>query len=461
LRHALAQSAHSPQVLSLYGQTLLDSGQLLAAEAAFRRVLLIEPHSVQCWIALGSINGRLMRPEAALAAYREAERIDPGQPLLHLSIGHLLKSVGRRSECEAVYHECIAREPTSGEAYWSLADLKTYRFGAAEIQAMQALTASGAGGDANIAQLHFALGRAYEQRGQAAAAFGHYAVGNRLRRAHSPFDADAFESKCRRVITRLNRDFFDANRGAGFADGAPIFIVGLPRSGSTLVEQILASHSCVDGTMELPNILSLVREFEQLDARADAYPESVQAAPRPLFQALGRRYIEETRPLRTGRARFIDKLPNNFIHIGLIHAMLPNATIIDVRRHPMDACWSCFKQHFAAGQSFTYDLEDLARYYRQYLALMNHWDGALPGKVLHLQYEDLVRAPQARVRRLLEHCGLGFEPGCLNFHQTQRAIRTASSEQVRQPLYASGIGQWRAYADELEPLRRSLAELVT
>jgi predicted Zn-dependent protease len=464
LRHAARQTEHSPLVHRGMGQVLLEAGRLAEADAAVRRALLVEPDSPRCWIILATINGRMQRPEAALAAYREAERLSPQEPLVHLSIGHVLKTLGRRAECERVYHECIARDAAAGEAYVSLAELKNYEFTPAEIAAMDALLAAGAGtgagGDGNAARLHFALGRAHEQRGSTSSAFAHYAAGNRLRGRESPFDFEGFERQCGRVISCLDQSFFAAAAGGGYADRAPIFIVGLPRSGSTLVEQILASHPAVDGTMELPNIPAYVRELEQLNARGDAYPHSLAVAPPAVLDALGRRYLRETAPLRSGRAHFTDKLPNNFLHVGLIHAILPQATIIDVRRHPLDACLSCFKQYFAAGQSFTYDLEGLGRYYRCYLDMMDHWDRMLPGRLLHVSYEDLVRAPEEQVRRLLAHCGLEFEARCLKFHLTQRPVRTASSEQVRQPLYTSSVGYWRRFERELQPLRNSLGDCL-
>jgi outer membrane receptor protein involved in Fe transport/tetratricopeptide (TPR) repeat protein len=460
LRHATRQTQESAAVWSLLTQVFLATGRLREAQESIQKALRIEPDNAQHWIGLASVNNRLMRMPLALDAYRRAERLDPGLPLLHLSIGHVLKALGRRSECERVYEECLAREPASGDTFWSLADLKNYTFSRAQIEAMEALVAACTGGDANLARLEFALGRAYEQRSNPERAFAHYDRGNRLRRVQAPFDYDAFESKCRRIAENFDAGFFAAAHGAGYPDGAPIFIVGLPRSGSTLVEQILASHSCVEGTMELPNIPNYVRELDSLDPAGNAYPESARGAPRAVYAALGRRYIEETRPLRSGRARFIDKLPNNFAHIGLIHAALPEATIIDVRRHPMDSCFSCYKQHFATGQAFSYDLEGLGRYYRRYLDLMDHWDAVLPGKVLHLAYEDLVHAPEQAIRRLLAHCRLSFEESCLNFHLTERVIRTASSEQVRQPLYTSGIGYWRRFERELKPLRRALGECL-
>ncbi len=261
-------------------------------------------------------------------------------------------------------------------------------------QAMQGLLVSDPRGHSNEAQLHFALGRAFEQRHAYAQAFAHYAQGNALRRLDAPFDIEAFEQRSARIQRFFDAAFYGARAGSGDGSRAPIFIVGLPRSGSTLIEQILASHSRVEGTMELPNILNVVGQFDDMSAGRDAYPEVVDTIPAAQLTALGARYLEETASLRTGRAHFTDKLPNNFSHVGLIQAILPQASIIDARRHPMDSCFSTFKQYFAEGQTFSYNLEDLARYYRCYLSLMDHWDAVLPGKVLHVQYEQLVRDPQ-------------------------------------------------------------------
>ncbi len=458
LRHALKQSAHNPLAWRGIGQALVALGRLTEAEAAARRLTRIEPENPQTWITIGAVSTRLMRQEQALEAYERAAQLKPEEVRLPMSIGHLNKTLGRRQDSEAAYKAALAMDPGHAEAYWSLADLKNYSFTDAEIAAMEQLLKSAAIERSNASLLHFALGKAFEQRQQYTHSFTHYARGNALRRLDAPFNIEHFERRTARICAFFNAQFIARHAGNGNPSAAPIFIVGLPRSGSTLIEQILASHSGVEGTMELPNIITMTHQFDDMDASRDGYPETVGSAPAGLFAALGSRYLEETAPLRTGREHFTDKLPNNFSHIGLIHAILPQATLIDARRHPMDSCFSVFKQHFAEGQTFSYDLEDLGRYYRCYLALMDHWDAVLPGKVLHFQYEDLVQDPEANIRRLLEHCRLPFESACLSFHETRRSVRTASAEQVRQPLYTSGVGYWRHFEAELEPLRRALGD---
>ena len=492
LKVAQRQSPHSPMVWRGMAQTLMEAGRFEEAEAAIRRALRVDPEQPRNWVMLGTILARRFRPEEALDAYDHALALNPAQRArVQMSRGHLLKTLGRRAECEAAYLACVEEEPANGEYYWCLADLKTYRFDGAQIARMQAALddsrASSApkSGPANQALLHFALGRAYEQRAQYAESFQHYAQANAERRRGVVFDAATFEAKCRRIAAfftaerlrslsesgegRLGEARQDAARpgeerpdaarpDAGRPDVArPIFIVGLPRSGSTLVEQILASHSQVEGTMELPHIINLVRELDH-QGRGDAYPESVAQLDAERLQALGRRYLKETMNFRSGRACFIDKMPNNFRHLGFMRLILPQAVFVDVRRHPMDACFSAFKQYFAEGQTFSYDLEDLGRYYRAYLELMTHWQAVMPGQVLTVQYESLVRDTDTEVRRLLDFCGLEFEPACLRFHETQRPVRTASAEQVRRPIYDSGIGHWRHFETQLAPLRRALGD---
>lgn len=458
LRHALKQSEHIPLAWRGLGPTLLALGRLQEADAGARYLLKIEPENPQTWITVAAVAARLLRQEEALAAYEQAALLKPGEVRLRMSIGHVHKTLGRRGESEAAYKAALAMDPGIAEAYWSLADLKNYSFSDPEVAAMQGLLASDRRERSNEAQLHFALGKAFEQRQKYPDAFEHYSKGNTLRRLDAPFNIEHFEGRTTRICTFFNAAFFAERGGGGDPSHAPIFIVGLPRSGSTLVEQILASHSRVEGTMELPNIPNIAREFDDLSASRDGYPESVQAAPAASLTALGSRYLEETAPLRIGREHFTDKLPNNFSHVGLIHAILPHAIVIDARRHPMDCCFSTFKQHFAEGQTFSYDLNDLGRYYRCYLSVMDHWDRVLPGKVLHVQYEDLVRDPEANIRRLLDHCRLPFEANCLSFHRTRRSVRTASAEQVRQPIYTSGMGYWRYFEKQLEPLRQALGD---
>jgi tetratricopeptide (TPR) repeat protein len=458
LRHALKQSAHHPLVWRGLGQALAALGRLDEADAAARRLIKIEPENPQNWITSASVSTRLLRQEEALGAYEQAARLQPEEVRLRLSIGHIYKTLGRRHESEAAYKSALAMDPAMVDAYWSLADLKNYAFSDAEIAAMQHLLTNDQAGRSKTAPLYFALGKAFEQRGQYADAFAYYARGNALRRLDAPFDIEHFERRTIRIRAFFDAAFFAGRSGSGDPDPAPIFIVGLPRSGSTLVEQILASHSRVEGTMELPNIISITHQFDDMAASRDGYPETVGTAPAGVLTALGRRYLEEIAPLRKGPERFTDKLPNNFSHVGLIHSILPNATIIDARRHPMDCCFSTFKQHFAEGQTFSYDLDDLGRYYRCYLSLMDHWDAVLPGKVLHVQYEELVRDPESNIRRLLDHCRLPFEASCLAFHETRRSVRTASAEQVRRPIYTSGVGHWLHFEKELESLRRALGD---
>jgi tetratricopeptide (TPR) repeat protein len=458
LRHALKQSAHNPLAWRGMAQALMALGRLTEADAAARRLTKIEPENPQSWIMIASVSTRLMHQKEALEAYEQAARLKPEEVRLRISIGHIHKTLGRRKDSEAAYKAALVMDPGIAEAYWSLADLKNYSFSDAEIAAMQHLLTSDRIQRRNAAQLYFALGKGFEQREQYADAFASYAHGNALRRLDAPFDIEHFERRTARIRAFFDTAFFAKRAGSGDPSAAPIFIVGLPRSGSTLVEQILASHSRVEGTMELPNIINITHQFDDMVASRDAYPETVGTAPAGLLSALGSRYLEETAPLRTGREHFTDKLPNNFSHVGLIHAILPHAIIIDARRHPMDSCFSTFKQHFADGQTFSYDLEDLGRYYRCYLSLMDHWDAVLPGKVLHFQYEELVRDPETNIHRLLEHCRLPFEAACLSFHRTQRSVRTASAEQVRQPIYTSGLGHWRHFEKELQPLRQALGD---
>jgi tetratricopeptide (TPR) repeat protein len=400
----------------------------------------------------------LGKHERAIELYRE---LLPGalQPAeLHLSIAHLLKTLGHTEAAIAEYRAAASTRSGYGDAYWSLANLKTYRFTEEELERMIAAEASPSTSPDDRYHLCFALGKALEDRQEYPRSFEYYSRGNALKRAAGSYRPEQIERNARLQMEVCTPALFERHRGGGADAADPIFIVGLPRAGSTLIEQILASHSQVEGTHELADIPRIVTE---LDGRDSRYPGVLSSMSAEDFRRWGERYLSETRAYRTsGRPRFIDKMPNNFRHVGLIHLMLPNAKIIDVRREPMACCFGNFKQLFAQGQVFTYGLEDIARYYRTYLELMRHWDAVLPGRILRLHYEDVVQDLEASVRRLLEFCGLAFEPACVEFHRTERSVRTASSEQVRQPIYREGLTQWRHYEPWLAPLREALGDAL-
>jgi tetratricopeptide (TPR) repeat protein len=376
-----------------------------------------------------------------------------------LGLGHALRSAGSNDECVAAYRRCIEARPTFGEAWWSLANLKTFRFGEADIEAMERLQPSSQLSDDDRLHIHFAMGKAREDQAAYGAAFDHYAKGNAIRRRQTNYNPDETSAHVTRSKTLFTPEFFAARREQGSPDPAPIFIVGLPRSGSTLVEQILSSHSLVEGTMELPDITHLARRIGDQKRKSDAskYPDGLADLDASALRALGEEYIERTRIQRkTGKPFFIDKMPNNFAHVGMIHLILPNAKIIDARRHPLGTCLSAFKQHFARGQTFSYSMTDLGRYYRDYVDLMAHVDRVLPGRVHRIFYEQLVTDFENGVRALLTHCGLEFEDACLSFHTNTRAVRTASSEQVRRPLYRDAVEHWKNFDAWLQPLKDAL-----
>ena len=407
--------------------------------------------------------GRIGEYEPSITLYRAVLRDYPRQPKVWMSLGHALKTANHHAESIEAYRRCIELAPHFGEAWWSLANLKTFRFTPADIATMCGQLERGDLGNDDRFHFHFTLGKALEDAGEFAASFEHYVRGNSLRRKLIRYDADENSGHVLRSKKLFTREFFAARAGWGSAAPDPIFIVGLPRSGSTLVEQILASHSQVEGTQELPDVTMIARMIANRTSRADgkAYPRALEKYSADELRALGERYLENTRIQRkTSRPFFIDKMPNNFAHVGLIHLMLPNAKIIDARRHPLGCCFSCFKQHFARGQTFTYDLGELGRYYRDYVELMAHYDQALPGRVHRVFYEAMVDDTEGEIRRLLEYCGLPFEPGVLRFHENQRAVRTASSEQVRQPIFRAGLDQWRNFEPWLGPLEQVLGDVL-
>jgi tetratricopeptide (TPR) repeat protein len=409
--------------------------------------------------------------ERALTLYRQLLP-DAGSPSeVHLSIAHSLKTLGRQTEAIESYRSACEARPNYGDAYWSLANLKTYRFTDDEISRMREEESNRRTQPIDRYHLCFALGKGLEDRGEYAESFTYYERGNSLKKATSLYRAESIERNALLQMEVCTAEFFASRRGFGCNARDPIFIVGLPRSGSTLIEQILASHSQVEGTMELAEIPRLVHQLNgrAADDSEPRYPRVLSTLSAEQLEQFGKDYLARTRIYRgaqSGSARpgvarpfFIDKMPNNFRHIGLIHLILPNARIIDARREPMACCFSNFKQLFASGQEFTYSLEDIGRYYRSYVELMHHWDAVLPGKILRVQHEDVVDDLEGNVRRLLDFCGLEFEPACLEFYKTERSVRTASSEQVRRPIFKEGLDQWRHFEPWLDPLKNALRDL--
>ena len=394
--------------------------------------------------------GRIGDFDAAIALYGRVLADAPAQPRVWMSFGHMLKTVGRQADGIAAYRRAIDLLPSLGEAWWSLANLKTVRFDEADIARMETALAASGISDEDRFHLDFALGKAFEDRRQAEAAFAHYAAGNARRRAQLAYDAEETTRFVDRSIATFDAAFFAERADAGCPAPDPIFILGMPRAGSTLIEQILSSHSQVEGTSELPDIPALARG-------EPAYPEGLADWSPERLREAGEAYLARTRiQRRTDRPFFIDKLPNNWAHVAFIQLILPNARIIDARRHPLGCCFSNFKQHFARGQGFSYGLDDMGRYYRDYVRLMAHVDAVLPGRVHRVLYEDMIDDTEATVRALLAACGLAFEPACLAFHQTERAVRTASSEQVRRPIFREGTDAWKPFEPWLDPLKAAL-----
>lgn len=397
--------------------------------------------------------------DTALAIYGQVIEKHPGFAQPYLTRGHALKTIGRLDDAIESYRSAYRTRPNFGDAFWSLANLKTYHFSDEEITRMLGQLENPATSNVDRFHLCFALGAAYEARDDFAKSFKFYEQGNLLKKQDLRYDPDRLDQAMQRQVEFCTPELFAGKAGMGGDYDDPIFIIGLPRAGSTLLEQVLASHSLVDGTMELPNILALAHRLNgrRFVAEEPRYPAVLAELSAGQLQGFADAFIEQTRFHRQGAPFFIDKMPNNFLHIGLIHLILPRAKIIDARRHPMACCFSGFKQLFADGQEFTYGQEEIARYYRGYVALMKHWDRVLPGKVLRVHYEQVVADLEGQVRRILEFLGLPFEESCLDYYRTDRAIRTPSSEQVRQPIYQAGLEQWRRYEPYLDVLKRDLA----
>jgi len=424
LDHLLAEDPGNINHLNLKGAALTAIGEYADALAQFEAVLALRPDLAKVW----------------------------------MSYGHALKTVGRQNDSIAAYRRSIALAPGLGEAWWSLANLKTVSLDDADVAALKDALAQPLEGEDRF-HLHFALAKALEDIGDPGSAFGHYIEANRLRRERLDYDPSETTILVDRSIALFSNSFFAARAGAGCTAPDPIFIVGLPRSGSTLVEQILASHPLVEGTQELPDLMHLARRIanRQQGIASSLYPEALAEFTPAQFQALGEEYLDRTRIHRkTDRPFFIDKMPNNWLYVPFIHLILPNAKIIDARRHPLGCCTSNFRQHFARGQAFSYSLDELGLYYADYVRAMAHIDDILPGTAHRVIYERMIEDTEAEVRRLIACCGLDFDDACLRFYETERAVRTASSEQVRQPIFRSGVENWPVFEPWLDPLKTAL-----
>ena len=397
--------------------------------------------------------------EEAKDLYAQLAKTAPADHLIPISQGHIFNAIGERENAVAAFQRCISLKPAHGDSYWSLANTKSYRFDDDEIASMQKIEESDALSTLDRVQICFALGKALEDKNLFDDAFSYYDRGNSLKLPTTHYDPVQLRKRVQAQIDVCTSELFESRQNVGVQSIDPIFIVGLPRAGSTLLEQILASHSQVDGTMELHNILDLAKRLRGRDADQDGtprYPAILGDLDNDLFAQFGAQFIDQTRIYRGSGQLFIDKMPNNFFHIGLIKLILPNAKIIDARRHPMACCFSGYKQLFGEGQEFSYGLSQIGEYYKEYVRLMAHWDAVLPGQVLRVNHEDVVADLETQVHRILNYCGLDFESACLEFHKTERTVRTPSAEQVRQPIYTSGLEQWKNFEHYLAPLKEAL-----
>jgi len=460
--------AYAPDYVEAHlglGRCMKEQHRLQDAIESFEMAITLEPDNVQANFMLASVLAPVARTYDAIDVYRKVISLKPQHPGAWLGLGHSLKTVGLQAEAIEAYRECIRLKPGNGETYWSMANLKTYKLTDEDISAMQAQVAREDLDEEFDTQSRvnflFALAKAYEDRQDYEQAWVHYEEGNSTQRMEESYDPVQFEVMNDALVEVFDAEFLQERSGQGNPSREPIFIVGLPRSGSTLLEQILASHSMVEGTAELPYISSVSASLNRNRADGVNYPHAVRELRAEHFHRLGEDYLRLARIHRTeGNPRFIDKMPNNFPAIGLMHLILPNCKIIDARRYPMDSCLSCYRQLFARGQSFTYDLTDIGEYFLQYQRMMDYWHKVLPGRCLTVQYEDMVTDFEKQVRRLLDYCELPWEENCVRFYETDRPVRTASSEQVRQPVYTRSINFWRNHESHLDELKEVLAPVL-
>ena len=460
--------SHAPDYVEArldLGRALKEQQRLEEAIHSFEKAVELEPDNLQAHFLLASVLAPAARTYDAIAAYRKVLEMRPNHAGALLGLGHTLKTVGRQEEAIAAYRDCIRLKPGNGETYWSLANLKTYQLSDEDIRAMQAQVARQDEDEDFNSQSRvnflFALAKAHEDRGDYRRAWQYYQEGNTTQRMEENYDPVRTEVMNDEIIKAFDREFLERHSGEGHPSAEPIFIVGLPRSGSTLLEQILASHSMVEGTAELPYVGVVATSMNRNRADGVNYPRAVRELSGGRFHKLGQDYLGLARIHRTeGRPHFIDKMPNNFPAIGFLHLILPNAKIIDARRYPLDSCLSCYRQLFARGQNFTYDLTDIGEYFLQYQRMMDYWHEVLPGRCLTVQYEDMVTDFENQARRLLDYCELPWEDSCIRFYETERPVRTASSEQVRQPVYTRSIHFWRNHEDGLDELKDVLQPIL-
>jgi cytochrome c-type biogenesis protein CcmH/NrfG len=461
LRRATQLAPDYLEVWMLLGAVLLENVRFSAAVPVFEHATTLAPENPETWGRLAQAQARSSRPGDAAASYARSIQLQPKVPIIQLGYAHSLKTLGDFEGALESYREAIRLRPDFGEAYWSMANLKVFRFEDAEVRAMEAQLQRGDLPDPTRVHFCFALGKAWEDEGDYDRAWQYYHQGNQVQRMLVEHDPLEMQLRQDRIMEVFSREFLTERAGHGCQSGDPIFIVGLPRAGSTLVEQILASHSQVEGTAELPFLAKLATTIGRYRADRMQYPEAVRDFHPRDWRAYGEQYLEQAQEFRvSGKPCFTDKLPNNFPHVGLLHLILPNAVVINARRHPIDNCLGAYKQLFAMGQNFTYDTFELAEYYRQYHKMMKHWHEVLPGKVLDVHYEDTVTDLEGQVRRILDHCGLPFEEACLRYHENTRAVKTASSEQVRQPIYRDAIARWRRYEPHINEWKEMLADII-
>ena len=461
LRRATEIAPDFKQAIASLGRLLLDNGKWSDAIQAYEKLIEIEPTDDKAWAGLGRSLSLAGQVEKAVTAYEKSLALNSASPNVHMAYAHSLKTVGNQKEALVEYRESIKLRPELGESYWSMANLKVFQFEASEIEAMEFQIKSSELSDSARIHFLFSLGKAYEDKKDFNQAWNYYELGNNVQRGLLSYDPVANQMQLESIKKVFSHDFIDQYRHDGLSADDPIFIVGLPRSGSTLIEQILASHSLVEGTSELPNIGDIAIGTGRYRADGLTYPKTLRSLTKRDLKAYGKEYLQQIDRHRTSRTPFfIDKMPNNFAHIGFIKLILPNAKIINTRRHPLDSCLGAYKQLFAKGQNFTYEKFELAQFYCDYIDVMDHWHKVFPGEILDIHYEETVTDLEKQTRKVLEFCGLNFEDQCLRYYETKRAVKTASSEQVRQPVYTSALGFWENYSSQIEDWKDHLEDVI-